>query len=141
LDAKRDWGHAKDFVEAQWLMLQQEKPQDFVIATGSQHSVRDFVNAAANELGISIEWAGSGLDEKGYDKDGKPIVCVDPRYFRPAEVDTLLGDPTRAREVLGWAAKITFEQLVQEMVQADLTSAERDELVKRHGYYANNFHE
>jgi GDPmannose 4,6-dehydratase len=141
LDAKRDWGHAKDFVEAQWLMLQQDQPRDFVIATGRQHSVREFVDAAARELGISIRWDGSGLEEKGYGENGEVLVGVDPRYFRPAEVETLLGDSTRAREQLGWAPKITFEQLVREMVREDLKAAERDELVKSHGYHANNYHE
>ena len=137
LDAKRDWGHAKDYVEMQWLMLQQEKPEDFVIATGVQYSVRDFVNAAARELGIAIRWEGTGIEEKGYDPTGKCIVTVDPRYFRPAEVDTLLGDASKAREKLGWSPKICFEQLVQEMVREDLRAAERDALVTLHGYYAN----
>ena len=133
LDAKRDWGHAQDYVEMQWLMLQQEVPEDYVIATGEQHSVRDFVDAAAQELGINIRWEGSGVDEKGYDDRGRAIVEVDPRYFRPCEVETLLGDPTKAREKLGWTPKITFKDLVSEMVREDLKDAERDELVKRHG--------
>lgn len=141
LDAKRDWGHARDFVEAQWLMLQQEKPEDFVIATGQQHSVRDFVDTVASELGITVKWQGEGPDEKGYDADGKCIVAVDPRYFRPAEVDALLGDPTKARRKLGWEIRVTFNELVKEMVTEDLKSAERDELVKRHGYKVNDFHE
>lgn len=141
LDAKRDWGHAKDYVEMQWLMLQQEKPEDFVIATGEQHSVRDFVIMAAEELGITITWKGRGVDEKGYDVDGNCIILVDPRYFRPTEVETLLGDSTNAREKLGWVPKIGFRELVREMVREDLIAAERDELVKRHGYYANDFHE
>lgn len=141
LDAKRDWGHAKDYVEMQWLMLQQEQPEDFVIATGVQYSVRDFVNEAAQELGIHVRWEGHGVDEKGYDTKGKCIVSVDPRYFRPTEVETLLGDATKAKQKLGWAPKITFQELVQEMVREDLKSAERDELVKRHGYYANDYHE
>lgn len=141
LDALRDWGHAKDYVEMQWLMLQQDSPEDFVIATGIQHSVRDFVGAAANELGIRLDWKGSGLDEKGYDQQGNCIVSVDPRYFRPAEVDTLLGDASKAREKLGWSPKITFQQLVEEMVREDLKAAERDHLVERHGYHANAFHE
>ncbi len=141
LDAKRDWGHAKDFVEAQWLMLQQEKPEDFVIATGQQYSVRQFVEAAAKELDISIDWKGKAKEEKGYDREGKCIVAVDPRYFRPAEVETLLGDPTKAKEILGWKIKISFEELVKEMVTEDLKSAERDELVKRHGYTTYNYHE
>jgi GDPmannose 4,6-dehydratase len=141
LDAKRDWGHAKDYVEMQWLMLQQEQPEDFVIATGVQYSVRDFVNAAAEELGIKVRWEGQGADEKGYDAAGKCIVAVDLRYFRPTEVETLLGDATKARLMLGWEPKISFYELVQEMVREDLKSAERDELVKRHGYYANDYHE
>lgn len=141
LDAKRDWGHAKDYVEMQWLMLQQEQPEDFVIATGAQYSVRDFVNEAAKELDIFIRWEGLGIEEKGYDQNGNCIVSVDPRYFRPTEVETLLGDPTKAMQKLGWAPKITFNELVQEMVREDLKSAERDELVKRHGYYASDYHE
>ena len=140
LDAKRDWGHAKDYVEMQWLMLQQEKPEDFVIATGVQYSVRDFVNAAGNELGISIDWRGAGLNEVGSHK-GKDIIKVDERYFRPTEVETLLGDATKAREKLGWTPKISFESLVSEMVREDLKSAERDELIKRHGYIPLDHHE
>jgi GDPmannose 4,6-dehydratase len=141
LDALRDWGHAKDYVEAQWLMLQQDNPEDFVIATGVQYSVRDFVNAAAKELDISINWQGNGVEEKGFDEAGKCIVQVDPRYFRPTEVETLLGDPTKAKQKLGWSPKITFAELVSEMVHEDLKSAERDELVKRHGYSAFDYHE
>jgi len=141
MDAKRDWGHAKDYVEMQWLMLQQEKPEDFVIATGVQYSVRDFVNAAAKELGMQISWEGQGVDEKGYDASGKPIVAVDPRYFRPTEVETLLGDPAKAKEKLGWTPKITFDELVAEMVREDLKAAERDELIKKHGYQAMDYHE
>ncbi|MBX4967393.1 GDP-mannose 4,6-dehydratase [Rhizobium binae] len=141
LDAKRDWGHAKDYVEMQWLMLQQEKAEDFVIATGVQYSVREFVDAAAREVGIEITWKGEGVDEKGYDPSGKCIVAVDPRYFRPTEVETLLGDASRAKEKLEWTPKITFQELVQEMVNEDLKSAERDELVKRHGFSAYNYHE
>jgi GDPmannose 4,6-dehydratase len=141
LDALRDWGHAKDYVEMQWLMLQQEQPEDFVIATGVQNSVRDFVNAAANELGMSITWRGKGVDETGYDASGKCIVKVDPRYFRPTEVETLLGDPTKAKQKLGWTPKITFAELVSEMVREDLKSAERDELVKKHGFAAYDYHE
>ena len=141
LDAKRDWGHAKDYVEMQWLMLQQEKPQDFVIATGEQYSVREFINLAASELDITIEWDGSGLEEKGYDSDGNVVVTVDPRYFRPAEVESLLGDASKARKELGWAPKIAFPDLVKEMVLEDLMAAERDELVKRHGYVTNAGHE
>ena len=141
LNALRDWGHAKDYVEMQWLMLQQEQPEDFVIATGVQYSVRDFVNIAAKELGIAMRWDGEGLTEKGFDDTGKCIVSVDPRYFRPTEVETLLGDPSKAKAKLGWAPKITFGELVKEMVREDLKSAERDELVKRHGYYTNAYHE
>ncbi len=149
LDAQRDWGHAKDYVEAQWLMLQQEQPEDFVIATGVQYSVRQFVDAAAKELGMEIRWKGKGVDEKGYlvgatpssRETSKPIVQVDPRYFRPTEVETLLGDPTKARQQLGWTPKITFDELVSEMVREDLKSAERDELVKKHGYSAFDYHE
>ncbi len=141
MDAKRDWGHAKDYVEMQWLMLQQEKPEDFVIATGVQYSVRDFVDAAAKELGIAISWKGEGVEEKGFDANGKCIVAVDPRYFRPTEVETLLGDATKAKQKLGWTPKISFEQLVTEMVRTDLTAAERDELVKKHGYKVMDYRE
>ncbi|WP_398468474.1 GDP-mannose 4,6-dehydratase [Tardiphaga sp.] len=135
LDALRDWGHARDYVEMQWLMLQQEQPEDYVIATGEQHSVREFVDLAAAEVGIRIRWEGTGVDEKGYDAtSGKCIVAVDPRYFRPAEVETLLGDPSKAKKKLGWVPKTSFQSLVVEMMQEDLKSAERDELVKRHGF-------
>ena len=141
LNAMRDWGHAKDYVEMQWLMLQQEKPEDFVIATGMQYSVRDFVNIAAAELGIHVSWKGEGVDEKGYDDQGRCIVAVDPRYFRPTEVETLLGDPSKAHQKLGWKPKISFADLVSEMVREDLTSAERDSLVKEHGYKTMAYHE
>jgi len=141
MDAKRDWGHAKDYVEMQWLMLQQEKPEDFVIATGVQHSVRDFVNAAAKELGMQIRWEGRDLEERGYDSNNKVIVAVDQRYFRPAEVETLLGDPTKAKEKLRWTPKISFDELVAEMVSEDLKSAERDEVVKQHGFTTYSYHE
>jgi len=141
LSARRDWGHAKDYVEMQWLMLQQETPEDFVIATGVQYSVRDFVNAAAKELGMDIRWEGLGVDEKGYDARGKCIVAVDPRYFRPTEVETLLGDPSKAKNKLGWTPKISFAELVAEMVREDLKAAERDELVKKHGYKAMDYNE
>ncbi len=141
LDSRRDWGHAKDYVEMQWLMLQQDKAEDFVIATGVQYSVRDFVNAAAEELGINVRWVGEGMDEKGYDASGKCIVAVDSRYFRPTEVEALLGDATKAKEKLGWTPKITFKELVAEMVREDLKAAERDELIKRHGYRAFHRHE
>ncbi|MFD0930358.1 GDP-mannose 4,6-dehydratase [Methylophilus glucosoxydans] len=140
LDSLRDWGHAKDYVEMQWLMLQQEQPEDFVIATGKQYSVRDFVNAAAKELDMVITWKGSGIDEKGYWGD-KCIIQVDPRYFRPTEVDTLLGDPTKAKQKLGWTPKTCFEELVSEMVREDYKSAQRDELIKHHGYKAMDYHE
>jgi GDPmannose 4,6-dehydratase len=141
LSARRDWGHAKDYVEMQWLMLQQETPEDFVIATGVQYSVRDFVNAAAKELGMDIRWEGLGVDEKGYDARGKCIVAVDPRYFRPTEVETLLGDASKAKNKLGWTPKISFAELVAEMVREDLKAAERDELVKKHGYKAMDYNE
>lgn len=141
LDAKRDWGHARDYVEMQWLMLQQDKPEDFVIATGMQYSVRDFVEAAASELGIAIRWEGQRVDEKGYDAAGKCIVAVDPRYFRPTEVETLLGDPSKAKKKLGWTPRISFAELVAEMVREDLKAAERDELIKRHGYKIMDYHE
>lgn len=141
LDSKRDWGHARDYVEAMWAMLQQETAEDFVIATGVQYSVREFVEAAAKELGMSITWSGTGVDEKGTDAKGKVIVAVDPRYFRPAEVETLLGDPTKAKTQLGWTPKTSFAELVAEMVREDLKSAERDELVKRHGYAAYDYNE
>ena len=136
MNALRDWGHAKDYVEMQWLMLQQDRPEDFVIASGVQHSVRDFVNAAASEMGLAITWRGDGVEEKGFDASGKSIVAVDARYFRPTEVETLLGDASKARVKLGWTPKISFDELVSEMVREDLKSAERDELVKRHGYVA-----
>ena len=136
LNARRDWGHARDFVQAQWLMLQQSEPRDFVIATGVQRSVREFVEAAAKELGLSIQWRGTGADEKGYDPSGACIVAIDPRYFRPTEVDTLLGDASKARELLGWQPKITFAELVAEMAREDWKAAERDALVARHGYAA-----
>jgi GDPmannose 4,6-dehydratase len=179
MDSLRDWGHAKDYVEMQWLMLQQEQPEDFVIATGVQYSVRDFVNAAAKELGMEIRWDGQGVNEKGHwlnrhtretvkvfpaelsqqagkvglkaqtggakdgnpDQSDSPIVVVDPRYFRPTEVETLLGDATKAKTKLGWTPKISFEELVAEMVREDLKSAERDELIKKHGYKAMDYHE
>lgn len=141
MDAKRDWGHAKDYVEMQWLMLQQDQPEDFVIATGVQYSVREFVDIAAKELGMQVRWEGEGVDEKGYDANGKCIVAVDPRYFRPTEVETLLGDPSKAKEKLGWTPRTTFAELVQEMVQEDLRIAERDELTKKHGFSAFNYHE
>jgi len=149
LDAKRDWGHARDFVEAQWLMLQQTRPEDFVIATGQQYSVRDFVNAAVAELGITLQWKGRGVRETATVasagnlalKRGQVIVRVDPRYFRPTEVETLLGDARKARRKLGWHPRTSFRELVSEMVTEDLKSAERDELVKRHGFAAYDYNE
>ena len=134
LDALRDWGHARDYVEMQWLMLQQEAPEDYVIATGIQYSVRDFVNRAAQQIAIEIRWEGNGVDEKGYDNQGNCIVAVDQRYFRPAEVETLLGDATKARQKLGWTPGTTFDELVSEMMLEDLKTAQRDELVKQNGY-------
>ncbi|MBP6050506.1 MAG: GDP-mannose 4,6-dehydratase [Pseudomonadales bacterium] len=141
LDALRDWGHARDYVEMQWLMLQQQSAEDYVISTGIQHSVRDFVNAAAAELGLSLNWSGRGTEETGADQRGKVIVRVDPRYFRPTEVDTLLGDSTKAREKLRWTPRTSFNDLVVEMIREDLKSAERDELVRKHGYSTYDHHE
>ena len=135
LDARRDWGHARDYVEMQWLMLQQDQPHDYVIATGEQHSVREFIEMAANAVGISIRWEGRGLDEKGIDANsGDERVCIDPRYFRPTEVDTLLGDSSKARRQLGWEPKTTFAELVKEMVTMDLLEAEKDELCLQEGF-------
>tara|TARA_B100000989_G_scaffold298934_1_gene291182 strand:- start:415 stop:1476 length:1062 start_codon:yes stop_codon:yes gene_type:complete len=133
LDAKRDWGHAKDFVEAQWLMLQQKDPEDFVISTGQQYSVRDFVNLAAKEIGSKITWEGTGKNEVGK-IDGKKIISVDPRYFRPTEVENLLGDSSKAMQKLKWKPKISFKELVAEMVREDLRLAERERLIKENGY-------
>jgi GDPmannose 4,6-dehydratase len=142
LDSRRDWGHARDYVRAQWLMLQQQVADDFVIATGTQHSVRDFVTAAGNRLGMRIEWQGSGVDEVGIDRaSGKTLVYVDPRYFRPTEVETLLGDPSKAREKLGWTAEIGFDELVTEMIASDLDEAKRDAFVAREGYKVYSHHE
>src|SRR5882757_3317024 len=142
LDAKRDWGHARDYVEMQWLMLQQETAEDYVIATGEQHSVRDFVNYAAEEVGIRIRWEGSGIDEKGYNAEtGQCIVAIDPRYFRPTEVESLLGDASKAKRKLGWVPQTPFRELVNEMMREDLKLAERDELVKSHGFRFFNHHE
>jgi GDPmannose 4,6-dehydratase len=143
LDARRDWGHARDFIEAQWLMLQQDEAEDFVIATGEQHSVRDFVTLAARELGIEIDWQGEGAAEQGIVrsapadsavKPGQLITAVDPRYFRPAEVETLLGDPSKARSKLGWAPRTTFAQLVAEMMASDLRLAQRDAFMASAGF-------
>jgi GDPmannose 4,6-dehydratase len=142
INALRDWGHAKDYVQAQWLMLQQQKAEDYVIATGHQYSVRHFVEAAALQLGMNIEWRGSGVDECGVDtKTGNTIVRIDPRYFRPTEVETLLGDASKARAELGWQPAISFETLVEEMVREDLALAERDALVAREGYPVFKHHE
>ncbi len=142
LDAKRDWGHARDYVKMQWLMLQQDTPEDYVIATGEQHSVRDFVNIAAKELKIDIDWTGTGVDEKGIDKQtGRQIVAVDPTYFRPTEVDTLLGDPAKAKEKLGWVPETTFEEMVTEMIKEDLVLAEKDHLCQTHGFETFDYNE
>jgi len=142
LDAKRDWGHARDYVEMQWMMLQQEQPEDFVIATGHQYSVRDFIDRVANELGLVLRWKGEGVDEKGIDVEtGNIIVSVDSRYFRPTEVETLLGDPIRAKEKLGWVPTTSFEELVSEMVEMDMNEAQRDALVTQKGYSSFTYHE
>lgn len=142
IDAKRDWGFAGDYVEAMWLMLQQEEPEDFVIATGETRSVRSFVDLAFQELDISIEWTGSGIDEKGLDREtGKVLVEIDPRYFRPTEVDLLLGNPAKAKEKLGWTPKVTFEELVKMMVARDFADAQKDALMKEEGYTVNNYYE
>lgn len=154
LDSRRDWGHARDYVEMQWLMLQQKEAEDYVIATGEQYAVRDFVNAAARELGLTLRWEGTGIKETGVVdqvdparapaaglKPGQTVVRVDPRYFRPAEVETLLGDPTKARQKLGWTPRIGFNELVAEMVREDLAIAQRDELCNREGFKTFNRHE
>ncbi|MDA3916049.1 MAG: GDP-mannose 4,6-dehydratase [Deltaproteobacteria bacterium] len=142
LNAKRDWGHAKDYVKVQWLMLQQEKAEDFVIATGEQYSVRDFVTAAAKELNIDISWKGTGVDEKGYNtKTDKVIVAVDSKYFRPTEVETLLGDSSKAKKKLGWTPEISFKELVSEMVEQDLMEAKKDHLCKTHGFEIFDYNE
>jgi GDPmannose 4,6-dehydratase len=141
LDALRDWGHARDYVEMQWLMLQQKEPKDYVIASGEQHSVRDFVNLTASFLDMRIEWEGAGSDERGLDAGGNVIVAVDSRYYRPTEVNSLLGDASKAKRELGWQPRITFRDLVKEMTEEDLKVAERDALVRKHGYSVFNFHE
>ena len=142
LNSLRDWGHAKDYVEMMWLMLQQDVPEDYVIATGEQHSVREFIEAAAKEINMTLEWKGAGVDEKGYDvKTGDVVVAVDPRYFRPAEVDTLLGDASKARQKLGWKPKTAFPELVKEMMREDLSLARKEALVKAEGYKTHDFHE
>ncbi|WP_158944608.1 GDP-mannose 4,6-dehydratase [Granulicella sp. S190] len=141
LSAKRDWGHARDYVEMQWLMLQQEKPQDYVIATGEQFSVREFVQRCAKLLDLNLTWEGSGIDEKAVDSNGNIIVAVDPRYFRPTEVETLLGDPSKAKRELGWTPRTSFDDLVREMVDSDFKAAQRDALVRKHGFEAYNVRE
>jgi GDPmannose 4,6-dehydratase len=142
LDSRRDWGHARDYVRAQWLMLQQETAEDFVIATGKQYSVKDFVEAAGAHLGFKIEWQGQGVDEVGIDTvSGRTLVKVDPRYFRPTEVETLLGDATKAKEKLGWTAEVTFPELVSDMVAADLEVAKRDAMVAKEGFKVYRHHE
>ena len=141
LDAKRDWGHARDYIEMQWLMLQQEKPQDFVIATGEQYSVREFVQRCAALLEMDLTWTGSGVDEKATDREGNVVVAIDPRYFRPTEVETLLGDPSKAKRELGWTPRTSFDELVREMVESDLLAAKRDALVRSHGFDAYNVRE
>lgn len=141
MDAKRDWGHARDFVEAKWLILQQDKPEDFVIATGEQHSVREFVEMAARKIGFQMTWRGNGVNETGVDQDGNIIVKVDPRYFRPAEVDTLLGDPGKAKKQLGWSHKTSFDELVEQMVAEDLQIAKRDALVREKGFKTFDYNE
>jgi len=142
LDSRRDWGHARDYVRAQWLMLQQARPEDFVIASGKQHSVRDFVVEAGRLLDMRIEWQRNGVDEVGIDgRTGRTLVRVDPRYFRPTEVEALLGDATKAREKLGWSAEVSFPELVREMVESDLALAKRDALVAKEGYKIYNHHE
>jgi GDPmannose 4,6-dehydratase len=141
LDSLRDWGHARDYAEMQWLMLQQEEAEDFVIATGEQHSVRDFIDLAAHKLGIKLTWRGKGVEEKGYDEHARCIVAVDPHYFRPTEVDTLLGNPAKAKAKLGWEPKTSFDQLVTEMVNSDYEIAQRDAMVRAGGFKILNHHE
>jgi GDPmannose 4,6-dehydratase len=142
MDSLRDWGHARDYVRAQWMMLQQDRPEDFVIATGQQYSVRAFVEQAGKLLGMDIEWRGKGVAEEGVDRgNGRTVVRVDPRYFRPSEVETLLGDPTKAREKLGWKCEISFDQLIKEMVAHDLEIAKRDALMAQQGFKTYQHHE
>jgi GDPmannose 4,6-dehydratase len=142
LEARRDWGHAADYVRAMWLMLQQEEPEDFVIATGETRSVREFVECAFAEIGVEIDWRGSGVDEVGYDRtDGTVRVAVDPRYFRPTEVDLLLGDPSKAKEKLGWQTETGFAEMVKAMVSEDLAEAEKDNLCRRQGFKVYNHEE
>jgi len=142
LAAMRDWGHARDYVEMQWLMLQQDEPDDFVIATGIQYSVRQFVDKTAESLDLAIDWKGEGVDEKGFDRrTGKCIVAVDPRYFRPTEVESLLGDASKAKKALGWVPKTSFDDLVYEMAQEDLKMAQRDDMLKQAGFKAFDYFE
>ena len=141
LDAKRDWGHARDYVEMQWLMLQQDEPEDFVIATGEQYSVRDFVNIAASKLDLKLSWKGKGLEETALDENGACRIAIDPQYFRPTEVDSLLGDATKAREKLGWAPRTSFDDMVGEMITTDLKLAKRDLLMQKSGYLPEVYHE
>jgi GDPmannose 4,6-dehydratase len=142
LDSLRDWGHAKDYVEMQWLMLQQDKPDDFCIATGLQYSVRDFVSFSWGFFGKKIRWEGTGVNEKGYDEEsGDLIVAVDSRYFRPTEVETLLGDPAKAKEKLGWEPRITIKEMIHEMMENDINIAKRDSLIKEHGFEAPDYKE
>jgi GDPmannose 4,6-dehydratase len=142
LAAMRDWGHARDYVEMQWLMLQQDEPEDYVIATGEQHAVREFIEVAAREVGIEINWVGEGTAERGINRaNGKTIVAVDPTYYRPTEVETLLGDPSKAKEKLGWRPRIGFEELVKEMVRADVQEAKRDQLCQKAGFQVNHSQE
>ena len=141
LDAKRDWGHARDYIEMQWLMLQQEKPEDFVIATGLQYSVREFVQRCTEILDMKLTWSGSGVEEKAFDDKGRLVVSVDPRYFRPTEVESLLGDASKAKQKLGWTPRTSFDELVREMVESDLSAAKRDALVTEHGYNAYSVRE
>ncbi len=142
MDSLRDWGHARDYVRAQWLMLQQDQPEDFVIATGRQFSVRSFVDQAAALLNMQIEWRGTGIAEEGIDlKSGRTVVRVDPRYFRPSEVETLLGDPSKARQKLGWQPETSFEQLVKEMIEHDVEIAKRDAMVAQQGFKTYRHHE
>jgi GDPmannose 4,6-dehydratase len=141
MDALRDWGHARDYVEAMWMILQQDEAKDYVVATGEQHSVREFVDLAASFLDIKITWQGAGAEENGVDQNGNVVVAIDPRYYRPTEVETLLGDASKARRELGWKPRTSFRELVREMVEEDLKSAERDALIRKHGYSVFNFHE
>ncbi len=142
LDSLRDWGHARDFVQAMWSILQQPEPGDYVIATGKQYSVRQFIEMACSEVGIDIDWRGQGVDEVGIDRaSGKEIIAVDPRYFRPTEVDTLLGDPSKAKRVLGWEATTTIEELVREMIATDYDIAKRDAMIKEAGFKTYDYHE